>query len=121
MAFENDPDGYRMAAAYAGSNFDKPREVTIETFCAYASEEWTLDGFLEAIKSAIDEVPPEKRAVAKVELEGGYEESSKLVIWYRGLESADEVAERVRRCEEYVFKSRASERATFERLKKKFG
>lgn len=121
MAFENDPEGYKMACGYAGADFEKPKEVRIETFREYGSESWAADNFLALVIEAVGQIPPERRDSAIVELEGGYEESTKLVISYRGPETAEAVRDRVRRCEEYVAEKRAGELATYNRLKAKFG
>lgn len=121
MAFENDPEGYRMAQGYAGRDFDKPKLVRHELLCAY-SEEWTFDEFQKVIADLSDRIPPEYRDTARVYMyDPGYDGSASLRIDYSGPESAEVVADRIRRCDEYVAGSRASERATFERLKAKFG
>ena len=119
-AFENDPDGYRMAQAYAGPDFDKPKECRVETLCEYSGE-WSVADFTYLISQAVAKIPADKRESAKVELEGGYEESTTLRVSYYGLESEAQVAARVRRCEDYVAQSRKSERVTYERLKAKYG
>jgi len=117
MAFENDPEGRRVAEGYAGGHFDKARIVTREVFASYA-DEWTPEVFLKEITDAIAAIPAEFMASAKVELEGY--ESGKLLITYTGPESSETVAERIRRCEEYVAERRANEKREFERLKAKF-
>src|ERR1041385_6128707 len=123
MAFENDPDGYRMAQMYAGKNFDKRRIKPIETFSEYSGAEWRLDEFREILDAAIDAIPPECRDSARVELEevGHYESSVKLVVRYIGPEPQSEVDDRISRCEQYVRQSRSEERKQYERLKQKFG
>ena len=121
MAFENDPEGYEIACGYAGRDFDKSKVVTIEAFSSYG-DTWDLNGFKQAIDDAIDSIPPECRERARVELEsGGGDYSGNLKISYCGPESAATVADRVRRCKQYVAERRRSELATYEALKKKFG
>lgn len=62
-----------------------------------------------------------KRADATVVLDGKYEETSKLVISYPGMESDEAVQHRIARCLDYVREKLEGERRTFERLKQKFG
>lgn len=119
MAFENDPEGRQIAMGYAGRDFDQPKIVSIETLCEYGSNEWSPTQFLEMIQKAIAAIPADKLDSSLVELKGGYEESTKLRIRYSGSESAETVADRVRRCELYVAEWRASEKAAYERLKAK--
>lgn len=121
MAFENDPEGYSMAQGYAGHDFDKPKQISIDTLYEYGAESWTLTDFTALIEEAIEKIPVDKCAEAVVELEGGYEESTYLRISYQGMESPETVAARVNRCEEYVAGRRSGERAIYERLKAKFG
>jgi hypothetical protein len=121
MAFENDPDGRSIAERYAGVDFDKPKTVWHETFCEYGTTEWSVSEFREQIASAIDIIPKKYLASARVDLDGGYDESTKLVISYEAPESDETVADRVRRCEQYVAESREKDRQTYERLKRKFG
>lgn len=120
MAFENDPEGRRMAMMYGGSDFDKPRRVRHEVLCEYDGD-WTLDEFKKLIERAIASIPAERRAEAKVEMhDPGYDGSTSLKIYYEGPESPEVVADRVRRCEQYVATGRADERKAYERLKAKF-
>ena len=121
MAFENDPEGRRIALSYAGPDFDKPKIVTINTLCEYGSSDWPVTDFLEMVQEAIAAIPEDRRGAAWAELEGGYDESTKLTIRYSGPESDETVADRVLRCEKYVAERRASEKLTYERLKAKFG
>lgn len=51
MAFEKDPEGYRIACVYAGRDFDKARIVTIEPLYEYGGE-WTVDEFQQMISNA---------------------------------------------------------------------
>jgi hypothetical protein len=121
MAFENDPEGYRLARGYAGHDFDKPRMVQHELLTSY-TDEWTLDEFQKLIADLGQQIPPQYRDTAKVFMyDPGYDGPQSLRIEYTGPETPDMVADRVRRCEEYVANKRAEERATFERLKAKFG
>lgn len=120
MAFENDPEGLKIAQSYAGRDFDKPKEVTIEALREYSGN-WGLDEFQKLIAEAIEKIPADKRADASVDLDNDGGESTKLIISYRGLESAETVADRIRRCEVYVAERRHGERQTYERLKAKFG
>jgi hypothetical protein len=121
MAFENDPEGRRLAAMYAGSDFDQTRTVEHMPLCKYSGE-WSLDEFQTMLANAIATIPAKLRATAKVEMyEPGYDGSTSLRLTYRGPESAEDVADRVRRCEQYVAASRSYERRTYERLKAKFG
>lgn len=117
MVFENDPEGYRIACAYAGHDFDKARTITIEPLYEYSGK-WTIDEFQQTISNAVATIPADCLPSAKVELEGY--DSSKLCISYVCPESDEVVADRVRRCEIYVQERRASERSTYESLKKKF-
>lgn len=121
MAFENDPEGYRIAMAYAGGDFDKPRTLKHQVLIKYPYEEWSLDDFLALINEAASSIPPPYRSSAKVEMhEPGYDGTASLRMSYVGPESAADVAARIRRCEQYVAERRASERATYESLKRKF-
>jgi hypothetical protein len=121
MAFENDPDGRRIAAGYAGQNFDKPKLVQHELLTSY-SDEWTFDEFQGLIADLSRQIPAEYRNTARVYMyDPGYDGSQSLRIDYTGPESAESVAARIQRCEQYVAERRATERATYEALKEKFG
>lgn len=120
MAFEDDPEGYKIACRYAGRSFDKPQIVEHEVFLEYEGK-WSIDDFLALISDASEAIPEDCRASANVEMHvPGYDGSTSLRITYTGPESADTVADRVRRCVKYVANHRAGERADYERLKKKF-
>ena len=121
MAFENDPEGHKIARFYAGPDFDKPRIVQHELLCSYG-DEWTFDDFQNLIADLSDRIPPEYRDTARAYMyDPGYDGSTSLRIDYTGPESAETVAERIKRCEEYVAERRESERQTYARLKEKFG
>ncbi|WP_425991413.1 hypothetical protein [Afipia sp. DC4300-2b1] len=120
MAFENDPEGYRLACMYAGTDFDKARVVTIEVLYEY-NFQYSLAEFQKLITDALASIPTEYRDSAKVELDDeGYDSGSKFSISYVGLESPEVVADRVARCVRYVAVSRDDERKAYERLKAKF-
>jgi hypothetical protein len=121
MAFENDPEGHRMAQCYAGGDYDKPEIVQHELLREYGAE-WTFDDFKQLIAELSGEIPTEYRHTAKVEMhDPGYDGSTSLQIYYFAPESAETVADRVRQCEEYVAGRRSEERRTYEALKAKFG
>jgi hypothetical protein len=114
MAFENDPEGYKMAVQYAGAMFDQPQIRLMEVLHEYDFS-YSLKEFQELFGGAINSIPEEFRDSAIVELE-----DNRLRIAYMGREGDDAVAERIRRCEEYVASQRETERQTYEWLKKKF-
>ncbi len=121
MAFENDPEGYRIACGYAGGDFDKPATVLHELMYEYSGE-WTFDEFQKLIAELSETIPPEYRDTARVYLyDPGYDGSTSLKADYSAPENPATVADRVKRCEEYVAERRAAERATYARLKAKFG
>lgn len=121
MSLANDPEGQRIAISFAGEAFDKPRTITHEMFAEY-SFEYARQEFLSVISAALEKIPPQYRDQATVELERSWcDEPSRFVISYVGPESAEVVTERISRCEQYVTERRASERATYEKLKVKFG
>jgi hypothetical protein len=107
------------ARAYTGG-FER-RKVTRTVFSEYGEESWALEDFLADIEEAVAEIPGDKRAVATVELEGGYDESTRLKISYPDVESDDELRERIERAVAYARNRKAEERAEFERLKAKYG
>lgn len=120
MAFENDPEGRRLAEMYAGHNFDRPNIVQHTVFNEYNGE-WTADEFMQMMNGALASIPRECLSTAKVEMfDAGYDSSTRLRLTYEGIESAATVADRVRRCELYVEASRRDERAAYERLRVKF-
>jgi hypothetical protein len=119
VAFENDPEGREISVHFAGDDFDKPQEIKVEVFGQWMDEEWQLSEFLNLINGAVESIPLERRSSARVELGG--ETCPHLEIWYTGIETEAMVAARVGRCVKHVADLRASERATFERLKAKFG
>ncbi len=121
MPFENDPEGFKIACSYAGRNFATANIVRHELLREYDGV-WEPDEFLSMITKAIESIPPEYRSSAKVEMyDPGDDCSTSLQVYYEGPESAETVADRVRRCEEYVKQRREEERLTYDRLKAKFG
>ena len=120
MTVEFDDDTLRLVRGYFGGDPRVPRDVTREVFHEYAEEEWTLPEFMALIEDAVAKIPEDKRAEAKVVLEGSYDETSFLKITYCDTETAAEVAERVKRALAYADSVRGKERAEYERLKSKF-
>jgi len=121
MAFENDPEGYKIAVYYAGQDFDKARIVTHEVLCEYDGS-WSLKEFQELIARCIYAIPIAYRETTEVRMyDPGYDGSVSLRMSYVGPENASVVAGRIKMCEYYVDERRQNERATYEALKKKFG
>lgn len=121
MAFENDSEGYRMAQGYAGRDFDKVRTVTHNVLHEYDME-YSLDDFSKLMADLLESIPAQYRSTAKAFLyDPGYDGSTSFQVTYVGSESDETVADRVRRCVEYVEERRAEERQNYERLKAKFG
>ncbi|MCS3690975.1 hypothetical protein [Bradyrhizobium elkanii] len=121
MAFENDPEGYRIAAGYAGGGFDEPHTVRHDVLYEYDGD-WTIEEFQTLIAEAVSAIPETYRASARVEMhDPGYDAPKSLRVYYIGPESPETVADRIKRCEKYVAERRTGERATYERLKAKFG
>ena len=113
-----DEETLRRARGYGGGF--EPRGMKREVFCEYGETEWTLVDFLRDIQEAVAKVPEHLRDVARVDLEGGYEESTKLSITYPDVESDEEVTARVTRAIQYALSSKAEERQQYERLKAKY-
>lgn len=107
-------------ARYCGGDPRVPREVSVEAMDEREGD-WTLAEFQQLIADAVAKIPEEARAAARVELERGYEESTHLKITYRRMNTPEEVSGRIKRALEYVVSNMNSERATYERLKEKFG
>jgi len=121
MAFENDPEGYRMAQYYAGADFDKVKTVTHEVL-RECGMKYDLTEFCALMNDLLASVPEQYRASARVFLyDPGYDGSTSFQITYVGPESAEVVTERIGDCVQYVEQRRAEERAAYERLKAKFG
>ena len=117
---ELDEETLAFIFAYCGRDPRQRKEVTREAFCEYGSEEWSLAEFQEIIAAAIESIPPERREAARVELEGGYDESTCLKISYADWQSDEEVAKDVASALRYANEKLARERIEFERLKRKF-
>ncbi len=111
MAFENDPEGYRIAQSYAGSDFAKPKIVQHDLMREYWKLDQTLESFRDHMAALLQSVPQEYRATAKVQLyDQGYDSGTIFHIFYEGPENSETVADRVRRCEEYVAERRPQKR-----------
>lgn len=111
----------RLKRNYAGADYDKARTVGAIAFCKYGDEHWTLGDFLTTINNAVATIPAQAREGATVDLESGdYETSGNLVIKYMRVETSEEVANRVQRCEAYVRECEAKDAAEYKRLKAKF-
>jgi hypothetical protein len=121
MAFENDPEGRRIAENYAGRDFDAPKMVTHTALHEYDGK-WSLDEFRAMIDAAIASIPEQCRATAWVEMyDPGYDSNTSLQMHYTGPEADATVTDRVKRCVQYVAERRSSELETYNRLKAKFG
>jgi hypothetical protein len=121
MVFENDPEGRKMAEYYAGRDFDAPKMVT-HTAIYETDGKWSLDEFRGMIDAAAASIPEQCRATAWVEMyDPGYDGSTSLQMLYSGPESDATVADRVKRCVQYVAERRSSELETYKQLKAKFG
>lgn len=118
---ELDTETIAALVRYYGHDPRIPQTVTDEVFSEYSGEEWTLAEFLTFINEAIESIPPECRESATVKLEGSCDESTRLVMSYERLETAAEVARKVARGLAYVRGKQEDDRATYERLKAKFG
>lgn len=118
MAEEFDAETLDRMITYGGCDPRIPREIKDEVFEEWGGYNKSLPKFLDAINKAVARIPEDKRADAFVEIDG---EVGHLTITYRRLQTPAEVAKNVRRALEYVRSQQASERATYSRLKAKFG
>lgn len=120
MVTDLDEDTLHRACSYFGRDPRVPREIVDEVLYEFGGETWSLDEFLVMINAAVAQIPPERRHTAKVELNGGYEESTSLKISFARTETPAEVATNVGRAIAYAREQQAGERATYEALKRKF-
>ena len=113
-----DEETIRVAKSYAGG-FER-MAVTREVFNKYGADEWPLVEFVSIVEKVIADIPPGKHGEAQVALEGDYEESTRLVIFYPDVESDAELGERIRQAVAYAVGRKADERAAYERLRAKY-
>lgn len=110
-------------AGYYGRRSLKRREVTTEVFCEYADTTWTLADFMADIADAAAKVPAGVNAT--VELEGGYEETTKFRIFYDAPESDADYTKRIAEIKAWAKRTVADQeveqRRVYEALKAKFG
>jgi hypothetical protein len=116
-----DEETRQICIRYAGRNFDKSQQITVEVLDQWGGEDWSLNEFRVLVDEAIEAIPKEYRAKAKVELGGGFEETLRLRIYYTRPENQAEIDERVARCLQYAKERLEGERAAYERLKQKYG
>jgi hypothetical protein len=104
----------RIMRSYAGDVFT-PKIIIREAFVEY-SIDTKLPEFLQALREAVDTIPEEHKADARVELnsEAGFR------IVYRSPESASELQTRHDNALRYATAEEQRERQKYERLKKKF-
>lgn len=99
-----------------------PLEIYTEVFDAWGEETWDLEDFLRELNTAVEKIPFLERAIARVTL-GGHD-NPKLRIFYRHKETHAEMAARLESDklakEQSERASEIVERATFERLKRKY-
>jgi hypothetical protein len=113
-----DDETLKIMFSYGGRDPRIATKIEVEALYEYKGE-WTLKEFEELISDAIASIPEECRESAIVELGG--DECSYLKITFCRLQTSEEVAADVARAFDYAKKCQASERATFDRLKQKFG
>lgn len=81
---------------------------------------WSLSDFEDLLSGFLDAVPEARRESARVELCGGYEESTYLKISYVAPETDESRLIRIGHALMEAMKKKANDIATFERLKAKF-
>lgn len=81
---------------------------------------WTLAEFEAEVAYFIASVPEDKRSTACVELKGGYEETSELVVTYERQQTDEEWATDVARALMYARKKQADDLAVYRRMKNKY-
>lgn len=121
MSDEFDNETLAIMTAYCGADPRIRKTVTEVPFQKTPDESWTIGEFLAEIGFAVASIPEELREKASVDLEGGYDEWSRLTISYERPETDAEVARRVESAHDYARRQQASERSAYERLKQKFG
>ena len=96
------------------------RVIRIELLDAYADEEWALAEFI----NLFSDVPDEFKGDVRIELTGGYDETTKLCAWYDRIETDEECAARLAReqLQTKIYKEQREreERQQYEKLKRKF-
>lgn len=118
----------RAVTSYGTPPFRESVRVPVRSVDHYSFDELptTLSEWLAWLEAAKDEAPAEYREHLNCVLnwESGYYDSgdsASLDIWYERPETDEEMTTRVNRGIAYVRGKEASERATYEALKRKFG
>ena len=117
MRGDVDEDTRRIMRGYSSR---LTRQTITDTARCIDTGEWPLAEFEKMIAELIASVPAEHRATAKVELKGGCEEVTELVIKYERPETDEEWGCNVAHALMHARKQQADERAQFERLSRKF-
>lgn len=117
MRGEADEETRSLMAGYSGK---LERRTISKTADSISSDEWTLDAFRDVIEAFLNSVPAECRASATVELKGGYDKRTELVVQYNTLQTDEEWGLDVARALMSARKQQAADAATYRRLSKKF-
>ena len=117
MRGEVDEETRQLMASYT-HNLD--RETITFAAASIDPDEWTLKEFEKAVADFIASVPDDKRAAAKVELKGGYEEITELVVSYDRPQTDEEWALSIAHALMHARKCQADDLANYERLFRKF-
>ncbi len=111
-------DETRQLMEYYTSNL--VRETITYAAASIDPDKWMLEEFEKVVADFIASVPDDKRATAKVELKGGYDESTELVVRYERPQTDDEWALSVAHALMHARKCQADDLANYKRLSSKF-
>ena len=115
----NEEEMWRIASRYCGGDPRLPRMVRVSVLSLFPwSNEWTPAEFLAEVSDAVAQIPPDAQN-AKVDWDG--DESPWLSMTFDRIETADEVTDRIGRALAYACEAMAEDRATYDRLRRKFG
>jgi len=99
---------------------DRKKIIRIELLNAYAGDEWALADFINFFR----DVPDEFKGAVRIELTGGYEETTNLIAWYDRIETDEECNARIEqeqlRAKIDKEQREREERRQYESLKRKF-
>lgn len=94
--------------------------IDVEVFSEWGSADWKAAEFVELINQAYAAIPAEHKAVAVVELDGGYDEGVKLRMRYSRTESKAEREARFAEHQAWAARAAQEEQSTYLRLKAKY-
>jgi len=117
MRGEVDPDTLQRMRSYTHSL--ERRTVVDECFTVYP-EEWSFEEFRALMGRLVASIPEDKRHTAKIELTGGYDESTYLRASYERDQTDDEWASDVAHALMHARKGQADDLRIYNRLKAKF-